>query len=190
MFSKLSSFARSSVIALVAIGSIPTAASAGPFGPVSKPAVANDTAPKAIPVEMGNGRDCGPGYNCGFRMRSGRSWDRGWDGRRWDRRDWRRNDYTWNDRRAWRRDWRRHHRRDYWGGGSGFVLGLGLGVPLGYYGGGYYNEPVYRPRNRVYRGGGSAHVEWCYSRYRSYRAWDNTWKPYQGPRRQCFSPYS
>ncbi|TIM82747.1 MAG: BA14K family protein, partial [Mesorhizobium sp.] len=40
---------------------------------------------------------------------------------------------------------------------------------------------------RIYRG--DAHVEWCYSRYRSYRAYDNTFKPYYGPRRQCISPY-
>ncbi|TAM94856.1 MAG: BA14K family protein [Rhizobiaceae bacterium] len=40
----------------------------------------------------------------------------------------------------------------------------------------------------VYRGGGSYHVRWCYNRYRSYRASDNTYQPYQGPRRQCVSP--
>lgn len=34
-----------------------------------------------------------------------------------------------------------------------------------------------------------AHVEWCYARYRSYRDWDNTFQPYNGPRRQCVSPY-
>ncbi len=38
--------------------------------------------------------------------------------------------------------------------------------------------------------GGSAHVQWCYDRYRSYRAYDNTYQPYDGPRRQCYSPYS
>ncbi|MBN9274986.1 MAG: BA14K family protein, partial [Mesorhizobium sp.] len=36
----------------------------------------------------------------------------------------------------------------------------------------------------------SAHVRWCYDRYRSYRAWDNTFQPYNGPRQQCWSPYS
>ena len=34
-----------------------------------------------------------------------------------------------------------------------------------------------------------AHVRWCHSRYRSYRAWDNSWQPNNGPRRQCRSPY-
>ncbi|MEQ1944442.1 BA14K family protein [Mesorhizobium sp. VNQ89] len=45
-----------------------------------------------------------------------------------------------------------------------------------------YNQPSYRY-------GGNAHVEWCYNRYRSYRAYDNTFQPYNGPRRQCYSPY-
>ncbi|TIU38734.1 MAG: BA14K family protein, partial [Mesorhizobium sp.] len=31
---------------------------------------------------------------------------------------------------------------------------------------------------------------WCYDRYRSYRAWDNSYQPYGGPRQQCLSPYS
>lgn len=33
------------------------------------------------------------------------------------------------------------------------------------------------------------HVRWCENRYRSYRASDNTFQPYNGPRRQCTSPY-
>lgn len=37
---------------------------------------------------------------------------------------------------------------------------------------------------------GRAHVDWCYDRYRSYRASDNTFQPYSGSRRQCYSPYS
>ncbi|RWD65547.1 BA14K family protein [Mesorhizobium sp.] len=36
----------------------------------------------------------------------------------------------------------------------------------------------------------AAHVRWCYDRYRSYRAWDNSYQPYGGPRQQCLSPYS
>ncbi|TGS15817.1 BA14K family protein [Mesorhizobium sp. M2E.F.Ca.ET.209.01.1.1] len=35
----------------------------------------------------------------------------------------------------------------------------------------------------------AAHVRWCYDRYRSYRAWDNSYQPYDGPRQQCWSPY-
>ena len=37
---------------------------------------------------------------------------------------------------------------------------------------------------------GNAHVGWCYDRYISYRAYDNSFQPYNGPRRQCYSPYS
>lgn len=33
-----------------------------------------------------------------------------------------------------------------------------------------------------------AHVQWCQNRYRSYRADDNSYQPYSGPRRQCALP--
>ncbi|WP_421848786.1 BA14K family protein [Oricola sp.] len=36
---------------------------------------------------------------------------------------------------------------------------------------------------------GNAHLQYCYNRYKSYREWDNSWQPYQGPRRPCISPY-
>jgi hypothetical protein len=36
---------------------------------------------------------------------------------------------------------------------------------------------------------GSGHVAWCQQRYRSYRAYDNSFQPYNGPRQQCISPY-
>ena len=35
----------------------------------------------------------------------------------------------------------------------------------------------------------SAHVQWCFDHYRSYRASDNTFQPNHGPRQQCVSPY-
>jgi BA14K-like protein len=35
----------------------------------------------------------------------------------------------------------------------------------------------------------SAHVEWCLDRYRSYRVSSNTFQPYNGGRRVCYSPY-
>lgn len=37
--------------------------------------------------------------------------------------------------------------------------------------------------------GADAHVQWCYDRWRSYRAWDNSYQPNNGPRRRCVSPY-
>ena len=36
---------------------------------------------------------------------------------------------------------------------------------------------------------GGSHVQWCANRYRSYRAYDNTFQPNYGPRKQCVSPY-
>ena len=89
----------------------------------------------------------------------------------------------WND--DWR--YRRHYRPVSPSRIRDFIFGLG--VP-----GFQYYAPQYRyyaqPR-RYYRGGGtSAHVAWCYNRYRSYRQWDNTFQPYYGGRRQCWSPYS
>jgi hypothetical protein len=78
------------------------------------------------------------------------------------------------DRRA---GWRYH--RGYWFPPAAFI-------DPGYTG------SIYRDRDyrRSYRGLSRAHVEWCYDRYRSYRASDNTFQPYNGPRRQCYSPYS
>ena len=54
----------------------------------------------------------------------------------------------------------------------------------------YYEPPRYT--RRAYRRAqmSAAHIEWCYDRYRSYREYDNTYQPYSGPRRQCYSPYS
>lgn len=72
------------------------------------------------------------------------------------------------------------------------------GSPYGYYGSPYryYGSP-YRYYGRPYRtyassgyyGRGGSHESWCYARYRSYRAFDNTFQPYHGPRRQCVGPY-
>jgi hypothetical protein len=76
---------------------------------------------------------------------------------------------------------------------NNFSFSLQFGNP--YYAPRYY-RPYYAPRayyvpapRRVYRSGTNAHVAWCYDRYRSYRAYDNTYQPYNGPRRECISPY-
>jgi hypothetical protein len=58
---------------------------------------------------------------------------------------------------------------------AGAIIGGALAAPPRARGGAYHYSP--------------AHVEWCYGRYRSYRASDNTFQPYGGPRRQCRSPY-
>lgn len=100
--------------------------------------------------------------------------DRDW---RRDRREWRRDRREWRrDRREARREWR-HHRR-HWDNDwprAGFYFHI---EPRRY----YHPRPVYRSTN--------AHYRWCERRYRSYRAWDNTFQPYHGPRQQCYSPYS
>ena len=62
---------------------------------------------------------------------------------------------------------------------AAFVAGAIIGGAIANSNTGYYRG-----------GGGSAHVEWCYDRYRSYRAYDNTFQPYNGPRQQCYSPYA
>lgn len=64
----------------------------------------------------------------------------------------------------------------WWFPAGAFIAGAIIGSAI--------NNPPH------YYHGGSAHVRWCYNRYRSYREWDNTFQPYHGPRRQCYSPYS
>lgn len=87
--------------------------------------------------------------------------NRNWQ-RHWDRGDWRYRD--------------RHHRRHY---RSGPTFGIYIQPPVVPR---YIPRPVYRMSN--------SHVAWCHARYRSYRSWDNSWQPYNGPRRICQSPYS
>ncbi|MFK0688183.1 BA14K family protein [Mesorhizobium sp. IMUNJ 23033] len=83
----------------------------------------------------------------------------------------------WNGHRGYR-EYRRGYRRhgDFWFPLAAFATGALI------------TGAIINNQNRVYRGG-DAHVQWCYDRYRSYRAWDNTFQPYDGPRQQCYSPY-
>ncbi len=96
---------------------------------------------------------------------------------------------NWNrggrDNRRWSHRNHRRHGNDnwWWGPAAGFGLGLALGAAPR-----VYEYPVYRTAPRI--SVNAAHVDWCEDRYRSYRAWDNTYQPYNGPRRQCFSPYN
>ena len=50
------------------------------------------------------------------------------------------------------------------------------------------SRPVVR-RYARYGNGWSAHIGWCHDRWRSYRASDNSYQPFYGPRRQCRSPF-
>lgn len=97
--------------------------------------------------------------------------------RRLERRgDW----YYYNGYRGYR-DYRPgyHRHGDFWFPAAAFIAGALITGAI----------TSQQPRV-IYRSSGNAHTEWCYSRYRSYRAYDNTFQPYHGPRRQCYSPYS
>jgi len=80
----------------------------------------------------------------------------------------------------------RHRDRD----GDGISLQFRFGSPY-YYGHPYAYGPyrAYPVAPRRHYGAMNAHVAWCYDRWRSYRASDNTYQPYNGPRRECRSPY-
>lgn len=93
-------------------------------------------------------------------------------------------------RRAHRRGWYRGYRGyDYYRPGYRYYDGFWF--PLAAFAAGAIISGALDD-DRVYYGRGysEAHYDWCYNRYRSYRASDNTFQPYHGPRRQCYSPYS
>lgn len=98
-----------------------------------------------------------------------------WKGDRW--RVGRNRGAYWNGHRGYR-NWRHGYRRhgDYWFPLAAFGAGALISGAI-----------INSENNRVYRG--NSHVQWCYDRYRSYRASDNTFQPYNGPRQQCMSPY-
>lgn len=116
--------------------------------------------------------------------------NRNWNRRGGDR-NWRRGDHRGSQNWVRRGDnyylrghrGYRHHRPGYrqyngwWFPPAAFIAGAIIGGAM------TAEPPIqYRPR-------GNAHIDWCYARYRSYRASDNTFQPYNGPRRPCVSPY-
>ena len=186
------SLARSSLLAMGLVTGMTAPSLAAPLMPMNQSS--SLTTPEIGAQSIQWHRRHGGNNWRGGNWRGGRNWHgnnwRGgnWHGRHWRGNNWRR--YGWND------NWR----YPYYGGGSSIYFGLGvpyfglgLGVPYYNYGDPYYYAPrrFYAPR-RYYRSGGlsSAHINWCYNRYRSYRSWDNTFQPYNGPRQQCWSPYS
>ena len=177
MTSLISSTVRSGLLALGVISGLSAPAMAGPMIQPNAPLPAATAAPEVVPVRdsWAGGNNNG---NWQFRRNNGRhNWHGGGNG---------------NGGRHWR-----HNGGRYYGGGGYYddgagaaILGLGLGLGIGSaLNNGYYDAPS--PR-RYYRAGrlSSAHVRWCYDRYRSYRAYDNSFQPYNGPRQQCYSPYS
>lgn len=106
-----------------------------------------------------------------------RDFRRGGDFRRGNVLGPRRGGDYWNGHRGYRYHrpgYRRHG--DLWFPLAAFATGVII------------SGAIANDRPPAYRGG-SAHVQWCYDRYRSYRASDNTFQPYNGPRQQCYSPY-
>lgn len=93
---------------------------------------------------------------------------------RYERRD-RRAERRWHGHRGYR-DYRpgyRRHSDGWWYPLAAFGLGAAIGGAIA-------ND----------REMGGSHVSWCANRYRSYRAYDNTFQPNNGPRKACVSPYS
>jgi hypothetical protein len=175
---------RSGMLALGLGSGLSAPSMAGPIQP-DVPLPTPAAAAEIVPV-----RDGWAGGNDVWMRGRNFSGARNWNGGNWNGgRNWNRG--NWNGGRRW-------HGGGYYGGyygggyydpGAAALLGLGLGFGLGsLYNNGYYNNGYYAPR-RYYRTASSAHVRWCYNRYRSYRAWDNTFQPYNGPRQPCYSPY-
>lgn len=91
-----------------------------------------------------------------------------------------------------RRDGYRYH-NGYWfplaAFATGAIIGGAIAQPR-------YVAPAPRyvapaPRYVVPANGLSPrHVQYCSARYRSYDVYSNTFQPYNGPRQQCYSPYS
>ncbi|NTA36213.1 BA14K family protein [Agrobacterium salinitolerans] len=105
-----------------------------------------------------------------------REWDRRrhWDGRHMRRPPPHRNGW-YNGHRGYRdrRPGYRYH-NGYWFPLAAFAAGAIISGAM------QQPRPAY----------GGSHVAWCQNRWRSYRAYDNTYQPYNGPRRICVSPYS
>ena len=91
----------------------------------------------------------------------------------------------WDHREGWY-----HGHRGYRDRRPGFRFYNGFWFPNAAFSFGF---SVGRDRDRDWDRGDRSwarHVDWCYDRYRSYRESDNTFQPYNGPRRECISPYS
>jgi len=134
---------------------------------------ANTASSDIVPVvDRGGGREASGGRVYIPRSRHYRG-DRHWDGGRHYSRDRAR---YWRGHRGYdhyRPGYRRHG--DLWFPLAAFAAGAIISGAIA-------NDapPAYS---------GNAHVQYCYNRYKSYRASDNTFQPYNGPRQQCRSPY-
>ncbi|MGO4355456.1 BA14K family protein [Rhizobium sp. RAF36] len=96
-------------------------------------------------------------------------------------RNW--NNHHWNNGRYHSNYNRRYYRDGYYhrhNNNTGAIIG---GLAAGAIIGGALSAAS---QPRYY--GGNSHTRWCADRYRSYRASDNTFQPYNGPRQQCVGP--
>lgn len=117
---------------------------------------------------------------------------------RWDRRDRDRDRWESRDRDRDRGESRdRYNNRDRYGWynghrgyserRSGYRYHNGYWFPLAAFGAGALIGGAMQQAQPSYSG--NSHTSWCANRWRSYRAYDNTYQPNSGPRRQCVSPY-
>jgi hypothetical protein len=86
----------------------------------------------------------------------------------------------WNGHRGYHgyhRGYRRHN-DGYWYPLAAFGAGAIIGGAI-----------ASQPRRPAYAGINPRHYDWCASRYRTYRASDNTYVPRAGVRAVCTSPY-
>ena len=170
---RISNFILSGAVALGLMGvSAPAWAGAAQLGatasvrPASS-ALSPDASGSLIQVQ-------GMGFSCAgkFCQRS--------DGKRMTRDQMKRNGGNGWQNDGWNNDWKPKHPKR-WNNYRQPGIYLDLFVP----------GPRFIPRASARRSNATAlHVDWCYDHYpRSYRPSDNSWKPKNGKRRQCNSPY-
>ncbi len=133
---------------------------ANPVQSAVQPQADGDQA-ELLQVGCNNFTKC-PRYNQGwgrnYRYSDRYRYDRGWD-----------RDRRYYGDRYYRDRYYRHHDNT-----GAIIGGLAAGAIIG-------GIIASQPRVQT----GNSHADYCYSRYRSYRAYDNTYQPTYGPRRQC-----
>jgi hypothetical protein len=173
MTSVLRFLMRAGLVALGVATGATTVSTAGPIAPLAQPQAAEMN--PGVTLVQDNGQTWRRNRNRNAWNNNG-EWN---DTRVGERRDWRDGRRGWRDGR---RHWNRHHHRDYPRYRRGPVVYFDFEAPVR-----RYVEP-----RRAYRAYGLSadHVQWCRDRYRTYRAWDNSFQPNRGPRRECYSPYT
>ena len=184
-------FVSAALAAVMGASVFATGAMAAPM--VERPALSGNAASGDV-MQVRDFRDGGRNFRSGNRSFGNRSFgnrsrhfsgDRGF--RHYSRNSYHRDNGNrfgyyngYQGSRYYHRGWRNHNGFFY--PGAAFLGGVVVGSLLdrGY-------DDGYAVRRSSY---GNSHVRYCYDRYRSYRAYDNSFQPYNGPRQQCYSPYS